>query len=134
MTIEVIIAILGSNLLTAIVSLLFNQRKNKIEVDSKAVEMAGEALEQYRGTSQAKITELSNQVLELSKKVAFLDNEVRNLTRHLSEVMQGAEEVVAYSKILLRQRNESIDEIKRLGGKVPDLTMRPVVAGGNGKE
>lgn len=135
MTIEAFIAaLLGSNLITAIVSSLFNRRSNKIEIDSKAIEMAGEALEQYRRTSQDKIEELSNKVSELSNKVVLLQEEIRDLTRHLSEVMQGAEEVVAYSKILLKQRNASIDEIKRLGGKVPDLTMRPVVAGGNGKE
>lgn len=88
---ELLLAVLGTNAVTALITAWLQRRKTGIESDHIAVDTATDAINIVKGMHGERIGELERQVQRLTTASESDRQQIVALNRRLGEVMLGAE-------------------------------------------
>lgn len=126
--ITIVLAILGSSVITAFLTLLFNRRTARVEANHIVVDTAKDALAMAKGTYEQRIKSLEQQVKSLATELEKLQRErtkeheqyerdTREMGKRLSDALTAIQ--------LLRSRlDELLDALEKAGGTLPDWAAK----------
>ena len=113
--IEIVLAILGSNVLTALLTQFLNRRKTDADANHISVETANDVNAMLRTSYEWRISTLESQVLKLKEDYA---KDITNLSNRLAGTFQTIKVLLARIKVL------SI-ALRKSGGDVPEWPDEP---------